>query len=86
MSSPSHRSRDVSAGPRWSQSADESGGDGGPSGRRQRGRGDFGGRAGIRALLREYDAVDPDATSRIRYREYDWSLALDAFRSKEGNR
>jgi len=43
-------------------------------------RGDFGGRAGIRALLREYDAIDPDAVSRIRYREYDWSLALDAFR------
>jgi len=49
-------------------------------------RGDFGGRSGIRALLREYDAIDPDAISRIRYREYDWSLALDAFRTEEGSR
>ena len=49
-------------------------------------RGDFGGRSGIRALLREYDAIDPDSISRIRYREYDWSLALDAFRTEEGSR
>lgn len=46
-------------------------------------RGDFGGRSGIRALLGEYDAIDPDSISRIRYREYDWSLALDAFRTGE---
>ncbi|OYR53301.1 DUF547 domain-containing protein [Halorubrum sp. Ea1] len=43
-------------------------------------RGDFGGGSGIRRILREYGVVDPDAVSRIRYREYDWSLALDAFR------
>ncbi|ELZ33198.1 DUF547 domain-containing protein [Halorubrum tebenquichense] len=43
-------------------------------------RGDFGGGSGIRRVLREYDVVDPDAVSRVRYREYDWSLALDAFR------
>ncbi|MDB2293827.1 DUF547 domain-containing protein [Halorubrum ezzemoulense] len=43
-------------------------------------RGDFGGGSGIRRLLREYDVVDPDAVSRVRYREYDRSLALDAFR------
>ena len=46
-------------------------------------RGDFGGRSGIHTLLREYDAIDPDSISRIRYREYDWSLALDAFRTEE---
>ena len=45
-------------------------------------RGDFGGRRGIRRVLREYGPVDPDAVSRIRYREYDWSLALDAFRDR----
>ena len=45
-------------------------------------RGDFGGRRGIRRILREYGPVDPDAVSRIRYREYDWSLALDAFRDR----
>lgn len=43
-------------------------------------RGDVGGGSGIRRLLREYDVVDPDAISRIRYRESDRSLALDAFR------
>lgn len=47
-------------------------------------RGDFGGRSGIRRLLREYDVVDPAAVSRIRYRSYDWSLALDTFREPEG--
>lgn len=45
-------------------------------------RGDFGGGSGIRRILREYDVVDPDEVSRIRYREYDWSLALDAFRDR----
>ena len=49
-------------------------------------RGDFGGRSGIRDLLREHDAVDPDSISRIRYREYDWSPALDAFRTGEKRR
>ncbi|MFO8114360.1 MAG: DUF547 domain-containing protein [Halorubrum sp.] len=45
-------------------------------------RGDFGGGSGIRRILREYDVVDPDEVSRVRYREYDWSLALDAFRER----
>ena len=43
-------------------------------------RGDFGGGSGIRRLLREHGVIDSDASPRIRYREYDWSLALDAFR------
>lgn len=49
-------------------------------------RGDFGGGSGVRALLREYDVIDPDAVSRIRYREYDWSLSLDAFRGGGSDR
>ncbi|QAU11536.1 DUF547 domain-containing protein [Halorubrum sp. BOL3-1] len=49
-------------------------------------RGDFGGGSGIRRLLREFDVVDPDAVPRVRYREYDWSLALDAFRDGGENR
>ena len=49
-------------------------------------RGDFGGGSGIRRILREYGVVDPDEVSRIRYREYDWSLALDAFRDGGGDR
>ncbi|VTT86388.1 hypothetical protein DM2_2426 [Halorubrum sp. DM2] len=48
-------------------------------------RGDFGGRSGIRRILREYDVVDPDGVSRVRYREYDWSLALGAFRDEGGD-
>ena len=45
-------------------------------------RGDFGGGSGIRRLLREHDVIDPKTTPRIRYQEYDWSLALDAFREE----
>ncbi len=47
-------------------------------------RGDFGGGSGIRRLLREHGVIDADATPGIRYREYDWSLALDAFREEVG--
>jgi len=47
-------------------------------------RGDFGGGSGIRRLLREYGVVGPEADPKLRYREYDWSLALDAFRDGEG--
>jgi len=49
-------------------------------------RGDFGGKSGMRRILREYDVIDPDEFSRIRYREYDWSLAPDAFRNDERDR
>ena len=42
-------------------------------------RGDFGGRSGIRRLLREYDFVDERERPRVRYREYDWSLAVGNF-------
>lgn len=45
-------------------------------------RGDFGGRSGIKRILREYGVAGLDAVSRIRYREYDWSPALDAFRKR----
>jgi len=48
--------------------------------------GDFGGGSGIRRLLREYGVIGPDASPRIRYREYDWSLALDAFRDEGAGR
>jgi len=49
-------------------------------------RGDFGGRRGIRRILREYGVVGPDAVSRIRYRDYDWSPAPGAFREAGGDR
>ncbi|MFC7235817.1 DUF547 domain-containing protein [Halosegnis marinus] len=37
-------------------------------------RGDFGGRDGILAMLREFDAIPAGASPRLRYRAYDWSL------------
>jgi hypothetical protein len=36
-------------------------------------RGDFGGRAGIRAFLRAYDAIPDDATPKLRYDSWDWT-------------
>ena len=42
-------------------------------------RGDFGGRAGIHAFLRSYDAIPESATPSIRYRSWDWSKAAGAY-------
>jgi len=42
-------------------------------------RGDFGGKAGIRAFLREHDAVPADAEPTLAWSEYDWTLKLGAF-------
>lgn len=42
-------------------------------------RGDFGGRSGIRAFLREYDAIPADASPSLRYGSWDWSRAAGAF-------
>ena len=39
-------------------------------------RGDFGGRAGILALLRRHGLIGPDETPRLRYGDYDWTLDL----------
>ena len=39
-------------------------------------RGDFGGRAGILALLRRHGLIGPDETPRLRYGHYDWTLDL----------
>jgi hypothetical protein len=43
-------------------------------------RGDFGGKSGILALLREHDLVPVDARPRLKHRGYDWTLASRAFR------
>lgn len=40
-------------------------------------RGDFGGGAGIRALLRRHGVIGAAETPRIRYAGYDWTLDLD---------
>jgi len=42
-------------------------------------RGDFGGRRGIYRHLRRYGPVPADATPKVRYRRYDWSLAPGRF-------
>jgi hypothetical protein len=39
-------------------------------------RGDFGGRAGILALLRSHGVIGTDETPRLRYGDYDWTLDL----------
>jgi hypothetical protein len=43
-------------------------------------RGDFGGPAGVRAMLREHGIVPPDADPDLRYDEYDWRLSLANYR------
>lgn len=42
-------------------------------------RGDFGGTAGILAFLRRYDQLPDGARPRLRYRDWDWSLARGRF-------
>lgn len=42
-------------------------------------RADFGGGDGIRALLREYDAIPDDAAPTIRYHSWDWSKRRGKF-------
>jgi hypothetical protein len=41
--------------------------------------GDFGGRSGTRAFLRDHGVVPGDASPRIRYQSYDWRLSLGEF-------
>jgi hypothetical protein len=42
-------------------------------------RADFGGGDGIRAFLREYDAIPDDAAPEIRYQPWDWSKCRGKF-------
>ncbi|RLM95268.1 DUF547 domain-containing protein [Haloarcula sp. Atlit-7R] len=42
-------------------------------------RGDFGGKAGIRAFLREYDAIPDGAAPKLRHLSWDWSKASGKF-------
>lgn len=42
-------------------------------------RGDFGGADGIRAWLREYDAIPDDAAPSLRYAPWDWTKAAGKF-------
>lgn len=43
-------------------------------------RGDFGGRRGVRRLLRKYD-VHPDGNPKNRYDEWDWTMKRGFYRS-----
>ena len=42
-------------------------------------RGDFGGRSGIKRLLRKHDIIEAGQRPRIRYKKYDWSLDVANF-------
>ena len=42
-------------------------------------RGDFGGKRGIRAFLKKYGIIAPEAAPRIRYLDYSWRLDLENF-------
>jgi hypothetical protein len=42
-------------------------------------RGDFGGRSGIRSVLRSYGALPDGVSPRVRYRSWDWSRADGKF-------
>ncbi|WP_267640664.1 DUF547 domain-containing protein [Haloarchaeobius amylolyticus] len=46
-------------------------------------RGDFGGKTGIVRFLQEYDVVPADASPKVAYSEYDWSLKLGAYTDLE---
>jgi hypothetical protein len=43
-------------------------------------RGDFGGKDGMRDMLRKYDIIEEGAEPDIEFEEYDWTLALDNYR------
>jgi hypothetical protein len=45
--------------------------------------GDFGGRSGTLDLLRRYGDLPADASPKVRYRSYDWSLELENFLDRE---
>lgn len=40
---------------------------------------DFGGRSGIRSILRAFEIIPPESNPQIRYASYNWELALDQF-------
>lgn len=42
-------------------------------------RRDFGGSEGIRATLREFECIPEDASPRLRYLDYDWTLSTGNF-------
>jgi len=43
-------------------------------------RGDFGGKSGVLAILREFGLIPGGVRPRLKHREYDWSLAPGQFR------
>lgn len=45
-------------------------------------RGDFGGKSGIVAMLREHDLVPEDATPRLKHKSYDWTMELGQYREQ----
>ena len=43
-------------------------------------RGDFGGPAGVREMLSDYDLLPPDAEPTVRYADWDWTRTRPSFR------
>ncbi len=46
-------------------------------------RGDFGGKDGIREMLRRYDIISGDASPELVFKDYDWTLSLGNYRNWE---
>lgn len=42
-------------------------------------RGDFGGKSGVKKILKAHDLIPPTKEVDLRYTNYDWTLALDNF-------
>jgi thiol-disulfide isomerase/thioredoxin len=45
-------------------------------------RADFGGKKGIRNILRRYGIIPPNASPKIAFKDYDWTLALNNYSTK----
>ena len=45
-------------------------------------RGDFGGKKGIRQLLKKYQIIDRDKDVKIRFKKYDWTLFLNNYKQE----
>lgn len=47
-------------------------------------RGDFGGKKGIRQLLKKYQIIDRDKDVKISFKKYDWTLFLNNYKQETG--
>lgn len=45
-------------------------------------RADFGGKRGMRKLLRQYAVIGPDEEPKLRFKKYDWALFLNHYKTE----